>query len=83
MLWLIHEKFRKSIIIVFAAMTIFVILSSSVVLFHVFPEGVRATDFMKNNKAFENENNSIFSQIEHYLCTDYGDLVHCDPSLSN
>ncbi|MGC1133524.1 MAG: PQQ-dependent sugar dehydrogenase [Nitrososphaeraceae archaeon] len=82
MLWLIHEKFRKSIIIVFAAMTIFVILSTSVVLFHVFPEGVRATDFMKNNKAFENENNSIFSQIEHYLCTDYGDLVHCDPSLS-
>jgi hypothetical protein len=28
------------------------------------------------------ENNSNGSRIQHYLCTDYSGLNHCDPSLS-
>lgn len=59
--------------------TLMIIVSVSLALVHL---EVVATTANGINQVDNSENNSTGSKIQYYLCTDYGDIFHCDPSLS-
>ncbi len=39
-------------------------------------------DFNTDGAKEDSERSAMMMMNQHYLCTDYGDIVHCDPSLS-